>query len=319
MVNNLDFVIIGAAKAGTTSLYKKLSMHPDIFMSTPKEPEFFAREEIYARGGECYMTLFSSANAGQICGEASTLYSLIQCFPESAKRMYNHAPEAKIIFVLRNPVERAYSYYIQILKNYQNSTGDFSVNRTFEECLFPEQYPNRKGRDKFFASFDHHHKDVPETFTGGGQYMKIINEYLKYYSRRNLLLIKFEDLVDDIDAVSGDVCEFLKLDKSKLIGSNIARENISSEHFSKVDKELNKQSIVSKLKKFPAIEPLSKLIPKRMRKYLLDWYSNISVEKKSVKRPPKMKDSTRVYLKSFYLAETNELEKFLGQNLETWK
>lgn len=319
MTSKLDFVIIGAAKAGTTSLYKKLSMHPDIFMSTPKEPEFFARDDVYAQGNEWYVSLFASARAGQTCGEASTLYSLIQCFPETARRMHSFAPDAKIIFVLRNPVDRAYSYYIQIIKNYQNSTRDFSVNRTFEECLFPDQYPNRQERAKFFAPFDAHHRDIPETFTGGGKYMTTIRDYLKYYSSRNLLLVRFEELVEDIDKVAGDVCDFLHLDKSKLIGSNSARENISSEYFSRADRELTKQTLISKLKAVPAVEPLSKLIPRTARRNIMDWYSNALKRKSGVIRPTKMHADTITYLKSLYLPELNELEAFWGKNLEAWK
>lgn len=318
-MKNLDFVIIGAAKAGTTSLYKKLSMHPDIFMCTPKEPEFFARDDVYARGYDWYRALFSTAKDGQICGEASTLYSLIQCFPETPRRMHEFAPSTKIIFVLRNPVDRAYSYYVQLLKNYQNSTKDYAVNRTFEECLFPDQYPERQCRDKFFAHFDAHHKDIPGTFTGGGNYMSIIKEYLKFYSKDKLMLIKFEDLVDNIDAVAGNVCDFLELDKNLLIGSGEARENISDDYFSKVDRELKKKNIVNKLKKLPAMEVFSKLMPRMTRRYILDWYSKNLINGETAIRPSKMHDNTREYLKTLYLPEVNELEAFWGKSLETWK
>ena len=68
-----DFFIIGAAKAGTTSLFALLERHPDIFMSTPKEPEFFARDDLYSKGLESYADLFEQALPGQILGEASTI------------------------------------------------------------------------------------------------------------------------------------------------------------------------------------------------------------------------------------------------------
>ena len=71
-----DFVLIGAAKAGTTSLYALLDRHPDIFMPKVKEPEFFARDDRYAEGIESYAAAFAAAAPGQIAGEASTIHSL---------------------------------------------------------------------------------------------------------------------------------------------------------------------------------------------------------------------------------------------------
>jgi len=104
---------------------------------------------VYKQGIDWYGGLYAKATKNQICGEASTLYSLIANFPETVSRMDKEQANVKIIFVLRNPVDRAYSYYIQILKNYQNSTKYFSINRTFEECIFPEKNPNRKERSLF--------------------------------------------------------------------------------------------------------------------------------------------------------------------------
>ncbi|NER32103.1 MAG: sulfotransferase domain-containing protein, partial [Symploca sp. SIO1C4] len=70
-----DFLIIGAAKSGTTTLYKYLCRHPQICMSNPKEPDFFAIDHIYDQGIDWYSSLFSEARLKQVCGEASTTYT----------------------------------------------------------------------------------------------------------------------------------------------------------------------------------------------------------------------------------------------------
>ena len=89
-----DFIIIGAAKAGTTSLYAMLDRHPDIFMPRQKEPEFFARDDLYAQGLDSYAENFAGAKPGQVVGEASTLYSLSPLFGQTAARIKEHLPES---------------------------------------------------------------------------------------------------------------------------------------------------------------------------------------------------------------------------------
>ena len=110
-----DFIIIGAAKAGTTSLYALLDRHPDIFMPAHKEPEFFARDDHYAKGIDSYATLFEGATPHQQVGEASTLYSLAPFFGHTAGRIKAHLPQVKLIYVMREPVARAYSFYVQLI------------------------------------------------------------------------------------------------------------------------------------------------------------------------------------------------------------
>lgn len=314
-----DFLIIGAAKCGTTSLYKRMSMHPQIFMSTPKEPEYFARNDVFNKGDEYYQNLFSDAEERQICGEASTLYSLTTCFPKTVSRMHNTLPNAKLIYVLRDPIDRAYSYYTQLVKNYQNATKDFSVNRTFEECIFPDNFPKRKGRDKFFSPYDYHLKDQPETFLDGSMYMTNIHNYLEFYNRENLLLIRFEDLVENLAGVANQVCDFLNIDSSLFSKDEIVRENISNEYFITLDKEIYKRRVISKFKSIPFVEMLSKFMPTKIRRSLMEKYSGILAERNDNIRPQKMDDITRSYLKEKFRAEINELEVFWGQNLEKWK
>ncbi|MEO8723538.1 MAG: sulfotransferase [Sphingobium sp.] len=118
-----NFMIIGAARAGTTALYGLVRQHPDVFMSAIKETNYFAFEgkplDYRGPGAEFvnnsvaswdeYLRLFADAPAGKMMGEATPLY-LYQ--PESARRIRARLPDVKMIAVLRNPVEQAFSHFL---------------------------------------------------------------------------------------------------------------------------------------------------------------------------------------------------------------
>ncbi|MFB6275940.1 MAG: sulfotransferase [Halothece sp.] len=106
-----NLFIIGAMKAGTTSLHEYIGEHPEIYMSAIKEPSHFSQRNSYAQGNEHYLDLFRNAEGYPIIGESSTQYAkapFIQGVPE---RIYTFNPEAKIIYIMRDPIERAISHY----------------------------------------------------------------------------------------------------------------------------------------------------------------------------------------------------------------
>jgi hypothetical protein len=104
-------MLIGAMKSGTTTLHAYLSRHPRLYLCEPKEPGFFSRDERYARGIEAYRELFAPAGPGQLCGEASTCYTRWPHYADVAPRIAEHVPDARFLFIMRDPVERAYSHY----------------------------------------------------------------------------------------------------------------------------------------------------------------------------------------------------------------
>ncbi len=97
-------------KSGTTSLHSYLATHPQIFMSLNKEPEYFAKQEVF-KGEDWYLSLFRSAAGIQIVGESSTTYARLPYFPGVPDRIAKFNPEARFIYVMRDPVERSISQY----------------------------------------------------------------------------------------------------------------------------------------------------------------------------------------------------------------
>ena len=207
-----SFFVIGAAKAGTTSLHALLDRHPGLFMPKIKEPEFFARDDLYDQGLPSYAEKFAAACSDQTIGEASTIYTLAPLFPKTAMRIKTHVPDAKLIYVMRQPVDRAYSFYIQIVKNYQNATRDYAVHRSFEDFILPERHAQAAPRDQAISTQNEHLPDVPELCLAGSDYVTQVQAYLDYFPRESMLFLKFEDFVADRPDIVRKVTDFLDVD-----------------------------------------------------------------------------------------------------------
>ena len=120
-MSKVNTFIVGAAKCATTSLYRYLANHPDVFMSTPKELNYFSatelknqelyyNEKVISNLGD-YEEIFHNADADgkKILGEASVSYLF---YPSVPKKIFEYNKNAKIIIILRNPIERAFSHYL---------------------------------------------------------------------------------------------------------------------------------------------------------------------------------------------------------------
>jgi len=127
-----DFAIIGAMKCGTSTLHEQLALRSGFFMSRPKEPNFFSDDPIYARGVAWYASLFAPAAPGQLCGESSTHYTKLPTFPATAERMHALLPKAKLVYVMRDPLERVVSQYL-----HEWSTRE--VEGSLEEAIAREE------------------------------------------------------------------------------------------------------------------------------------------------------------------------------------
>src|SRR4051812_47155826 len=103
-----DYLIIGAPRSGTTALSKYLAAHPDVFLSNPKELDFFDRQEPTPDALAAYARHFAGATADEVAGEATPTYLHS---PAAVARMAQTVPDARLVAILRNPIDRAYSHY----------------------------------------------------------------------------------------------------------------------------------------------------------------------------------------------------------------
>ncbi|MEM9579986.1 MAG: sulfotransferase [Pseudomonadota bacterium] len=314
-----DFFVIGAAKAGTTSLYALLDQHPQIFMPEVKEPEFFARDDLYNAPGALagYEASYDGARAGQIIGEASTIYSLSPFFPDTAARIHAHVPQARIIYVLREPVARAYSFYQQIIKNYQNATRDYAVHRSFEEFVLPARHAKAAPAHKVLSVYNAHLPDTPELCLAGSDYLMQIDAYLRFFPRDRILFLKFEDFVADRPAALAQITAFLGVPPlpPEIFAQAQVTRNVSSTHFGKMGEEAKVESLK---RRFGPAMALKSILPTGLRQRLLNWARQLSPESTD-HLPPPMSPQTRALLQTRFAPQIDALSEQTGLDLDSWR
>ena len=187
-----DFLIIGAPKCGTTSLFEYLSAHGNIARPTRKEIHYF--DENYERGLRWYREHFPRVERPQITGEATTAYLFAKDAPARAAAL---VPDAKIIAVLRDPIRRVISHYWHNQRRGRVRT-DF-------ESYFREALSSNADRETNQA------RQFINYPVQWGFYKEQIERWFDHFPREQFLFIRFEDLVSEADAHTQNVFRFLDL------------------------------------------------------------------------------------------------------------
>ena len=195
-----DFLIIGAQKAGTTALYAYLREHPQITGPSWKEVSFFDRH--YARGEAWYRGNFPNTLRGRggLVGEASPSYLFHPLAPE---RVAELVPEAKLVALVRNPVDRAFSHY-------QHEVALGREPLSFEDALAAEDERLRGEEERMAADpayFSHTWWNY--TYRARGRYAEQLERWLAVFPRQQLLVMPSEDLLAEPERAHGRVLEFL--------------------------------------------------------------------------------------------------------------
>lgn len=147
-------------KGATSTLHKQLSLQTGIFMSTPKEPNYFSDDAEYERGEQWYNALFDRAEVNDLCGESSTHYTKLPDYPLTVERMAKKLKSPKFIYVMRHPVDRLISHYIHqwsqnVIKYGINEAIDSYKELTSYSCYAKqlEPYFNRFGQENILPIF----------------------------------------------------------------------------------------------------------------------------------------------------------------------
>ncbi|MGX4677229.1 sulfotransferase family protein [SAR92 clade bacterium H246] len=128
-----SFFIIGSMKSATSTLHNQLAAQSNIFMSSPKEPNFFSDDAMYAQGIDWYQGLFRNALEGAICGESSTHYTKLPDYPKTIDRLKLLISQPRFVYVMRHPIDRLVSHYM-----HQWSEGVISCDINQAIDRFPE-------------------------------------------------------------------------------------------------------------------------------------------------------------------------------------
>ncbi|MBL4590462.1 MAG: sulfotransferase [Phycisphaerales bacterium] len=174
-----DFVVIGAMKCATSSLHDQLDRQTGISMSDPKEPNFFSDGPNFAKGMDWYRALFASMPTGDLKGESSTHLTKYPVHPDSAKRLHESLPDAKLIYVMRDPIKRIVSQYIHEWSQHTISTD---INLAIREHTRLIAYSS---------------------------YAMQIEKYTELYDRAQVLPVFFERLMAEPQAEVERICAFI--------------------------------------------------------------------------------------------------------------
>lgn len=284
-----NFMIVGAPKAGTTSLCYYLAQHPEVFMSNPKEVNFFSYEELRRQNlyyndfkienlNE-YKKLFSQAKGKKAIGEASVSYLF---YPKTPQKIKEVISDAKIIILLREPISRAYSHY---LMDYRLGYVNFS----FDDVVFKRK--EDKNIDLFY-----------QQYISLGLYYKQVKRYVDTFGKDRVKIYFQDDFKNDPMHILLDVYNFLGVD---------------SRFFYKIEKEHNvffmpKNKIVDLLYRSSLRSLIASLLPRSIKEKIIE----IAFEKK---QKPKISKQTKKYLYDIYRDDIANLEKLIGVDLNSWK
>jgi hypothetical protein len=203
-----DFIIIGAQRSGSTSLYKYLIQHPGVLPGSMKEVHFF--DAHYQKGVSWYRSFFPLAATMQkmadshdgivLTGEATPYYLF---YPHAPQRIHDTLPKVKLIAILRNPVERAYSHY------------QHEVQLGVEQLSFSEAIEREKSEipaetkkileDEMYLSFSHQNY----SYLSRGRYIEQMELWGQHIPMKDLLVLKSEDLFTKPGRVLQQACDFL--------------------------------------------------------------------------------------------------------------
>lgn len=306
-----NFIIIGAAKSGTTTLYEYLCQHPDVFMCTPKEPNFFANEENYSQGIEWYAKLFQEAQPNQIIGEATTSYTHRLHLLDIPERIYRVMPNVKLIYIMRHPVDRAYSQYVQQIKIFQSqhrieNLEPFKVPETFEQLL---------QRGKKVIETDDYMEQID--ILAASNYLNIIERYLEIFPKKSLLFLLLKDLIEEPQETMDRVCDFLEIDRQIDLGTEkTIKANTAIHHKT----WYVRSRITAPLKAIPGVANIAQALPQGVRDGVYSMLKKLpyrkQVEQEYVPKP--MLPATRHLLLEQFQQPNQKLSQFLDRDLSHW-
>ena len=298
-----NFFIVGAPKSGTTSLHNYLSQHPDVLMSKNKEPCFLAPDfysPVYPQTEEEYLRCFEGYSGESRVGESTTSYLYSKM---AARRIHKFVPNAKIIAMLRNPVDMIASLHAQYLK-----IGIENISR-FEDAL--EAEADRRVGKRIPSGFKYPIEYL--LYREVGKYSEQLRRYFSEFGRKDVHIIIFDDFRQDTEGEFIKVCEFLGISVNNKI-------NFTAHNPARTPRfvMLHRAAFRMKFIENAIVQWLRPIVPSQLGKVLWSIYRtpvklNMKIGRASVDH------KTRITLASYYKHDIKELEMLLGRDLEGWR
>lgn len=284
-----NFLIIGAMKSGTTALYNSLNQHPQVYMSRLKEPNFFAydgTEKFPVTNLEDYQALFEGVTNQKLIGEASTTYLFS---PTATVNIKKYLPQGKLIAILRDPAQRAYSLYLM----------RYRANK-------PEALTNENNLIDSFAKFVNQGQ--------GGvlnqRYYGSIKRYSKHFKREQLKICLYQDLKEEPNLLIEDICQFLDLDSKILNNQVVQNSNLGGVPKNKLIYTFGENLCTA------FNQTLLPFMPKKLLNPLRAIYTEMKT--RNLAQAPPLPGKIRQQLINIYREDILHLEDFLQRDLSPW-
>lgn len=290
------FLIVGAAKSGTTSLHNYLKDHPDVFLPESKELRFLScmpgnykgpgdksvNESLLSDINE-YSTKYQFKLNGQISGDISPDYLYFHKNTIASVESFFYE-EPKIIIILRNPIDRAFSQYTHFLR-------DGREKKSFQDALLSCE---QRSRDEWEWAWNY--LDV-------GLYSEQVEAYQNRF--KNVKVYLFDDLISDTKCLLHDLLDFLEVDSTYLPSNLTEKYNISGIPKSRLlHLFLHRQNIFKTFLKY--------LVPASLRHYAITRLNSKNLTK------VKMREQDRNYLRAFYADDIKKLGGLISRDLSHW-
>ena len=306
-----DFFIVGAAKAGTTSIYQYLKQHPEIYLPPIKEVNFFCTDiqiknfrpdyagsvftdvDAWIASGmktelfhgflqhwNQYEKIFQQAEGKKAIGELSNTYLFSEV---AAKNIVEKFPEAKIIMVLRHPVERAFSHYLMDFKN-------GLVNENFLIEFNRDKNKEKKGWG------------ISNLYFELGLYSEQVKRYIDLFSNDRIKIFLFDDLVNDERAVFKTICNFLNIDSGFQFDFE-TKHNQNTFPKNKWVAAISKQKFIRQF--------IKNIIPDKIK-------NRIKKTAFSSKNVPKLSEEDRTTVTALYKDDVLKLAELIRRDLNHW-
>ena len=275
------FVIVDVMKSGTSTVQHYLRQHPEIYM--PENELHFFHDRMNGRwnnGIDWYRAQFQDASPEQIVGEKTPAYSYL---PNTAERIHNILPDVKLIWIFRNPVDRAYS-------NYWHWVVHGREPHSFEEAV-------RREKRNYHQSYSY------KNYLRRSLYVEQLDRYLEYFDRDQMHFALFEQVVSNPKFVLGNVFSFLEVD---------------SEYARNLDKRVKKNSTSiprwrifryftrSVVDEIPLVRSMASRLDRRFNRGREPGY-------------PEMNEKLRKRLEDYFRPYNEQLEERAGLNLDIWR
>ncbi len=297
-----NFFLVGAARSGTTSLDRYLSQHPEIFITRWKEGHFFASDELpdaykgvgderlngrLIRDPDQYARLFDGATGYRAVGESSVFYL---CYPGTAERIKQASPGGKILIILRNPVERAYSAYGHLVRDGRERSG-------FAEGLSLEDMRRSMNYEPMWW------------YTDASRYYHQVKRFLDVFGPQQIRVLMYEELYAQPQQVLRDVFGFLGVREDVAIDTSV-RYNAGG-----VPKSRRVYTYIDRLIYRPGriARGIKAIVSPDIR---MEWVNRAMAL--LVQQEP-MHPLVRTRLEALFADEVSQLEELLHRDLAGWR